>query len=469
MSISNLLVDNTYNLHINGITTQTSMHVSDTTDSSDVNTGAFTTLGGVGIVKNLNVGGNITCKNINYETEEIVESTVDSTDINTGASIVFGGCAIKKNLNIGGQVKIWNSTASSDATTGALIITGGVGFGNDISTKNVNINGVLKVTNTTNSINSSTGSVIISGGMGINKDVFVAGNVNATNINSTSVGTNTIAVNATTASTTTATGAIVVNGGIGIGGNITAGGIIRGGKVFSNIQTYVTETSINNAYGKIRLTGSVTPINIYLADPSTLKNGDECEIINDKPSNTVVNILSSNSYAYVTGLPSNGAICRSIVRDTTSDPLHGYKPPIVSGCLNSYYANVYIGTQGSVGGNVTGYLLSSQVYILTGIDTDGYNMDIDFEYGPINYATHQNDVICIGPLQTPSIGNSTSFLYLKSNNYTIGTAATATISTADPYYVYVKAYGTSGFDVNDNNIHLYGGTHIMYRYRPNEY
>lgn len=463
MSISNLLVDNYYNLHINGITTQTSMHVTDTTDSSNVATGSFTTLGGAGIAKNLYVGGNITCKNINYETEEIVVSTVDSTDINTGASIVFGGCSIKKNLNIGGQVKIWNSTASLDATTGALIITGGVGFGNDISTKNVNINGVLKVTNTTNSINSSTGSVIISGGMGINKDVFVAGNVNATNINSTSVGTNTIAVNATTSSTTTSVGALVVNGGVGIGGNINCGGsIFSNSYIASNIITYTTNNVVS-AVGTINLSGG-GDVTVTLSPIK--KNGNWVKIINNKTSG-VVSIKSFDNQTYVSNLPNNGGICEAICVNSASDLLHMYTNPRVYGNLSPYWANVYIGTQGSFGGNVTGYLLSSQVYITHGIDTDGYNLDVDFSYGPINYSVSGNSYICIGPLSVPSLGNSVSFLSASSNNYN-KTACTASITSADPLYIYIAPYGAT-WATNDNNITLFSGTHIMYRYRPNEY
>jgi hypothetical protein len=61
-----------------------------------------------------------------------------------------------------GRVKIATTTASTSTTTGALIISGGVGIAADST-----IGGILSITNTTASTNSTTGALKISGGLGV--------------------------------------------------------------------------------------------------------------------------------------------------------------------------------------------------------------------------------------------------------------------------------------------------------------
>jgi hypothetical protein len=61
-----------------------------------------------------------------------------------------------------GRVKIATTTASTSTTTGALIISGGVGISGDST-----IGGILSITNTTASTNSTTGALKISGGLGV--------------------------------------------------------------------------------------------------------------------------------------------------------------------------------------------------------------------------------------------------------------------------------------------------------------
>jgi hypothetical protein len=71
------------------------LHVNDTTESPNKDTGSIYTEGGVGIAKNLNVGGSVG-----------IASTAESTSKDTGALIVEGGVGIEKNLNVGGSVKV---------------------------------------------------------------------------------------------------------------------------------------------------------------------------------------------------------------------------------------------------------------------------------------------------------------------------------------------------------------------------
>ena len=95
-------------LDVTGVT-----NLNNTTQSSSSNTGALVIDGGVGIAKNLNVGG-----------------TVDVTGATSMAAISSDGV-----------VTLSDNTTSSSSTTGALKVTGGVGI-----TENLNVGGTFNVT-----------------------------------------------------------------------------------------------------------------------------------------------------------------------------------------------------------------------------------------------------------------------------------------------------------------------------------
>jgi hypothetical protein len=78
------------------------------------------------------------------------------------------------NINASGTFTLSSSTASTSTTTGALIVTGGVGVGGSI-----NVGGVSKFTSSTASTNSSTGAVIITGGLGVGGSVHAGTAVSA--------------------------------------------------------------------------------------------------------------------------------------------------------------------------------------------------------------------------------------------------------------------------------------------------
>ena len=72
------------------------------------------------------------------------------------------------NINASGTLTLSSSTASTSTTTGALIVTGGVGVGGSI-----NVGGTSFFTASSASTNTTTGAVVITGGLG------VGGSVNA--------------------------------------------------------------------------------------------------------------------------------------------------------------------------------------------------------------------------------------------------------------------------------------------------
>ncbi len=126
----------------------TSLIASGTTDSTTVSTGAITTAGGVGIAKNLNVGGIIGSTNV-----------TESTSSTTGALILAGGVGIAKNVNIGGAL----------AVTGATTLTGALTLSSTVSN-----------TDTTQSTSTTTGAIVTAGGVGIAKNLNVGGTATVT-------------------------------------------------------------------------------------------------------------------------------------------------------------------------------------------------------------------------------------------------------------------------------------------------
>lgn len=117
---------------------------------------------------------------------------------------IYGNAVIDGGLT-SGNISIGNATASTSSTTGALVVTGGIGVGGNIRTDgNIVINsGVTSTSNT-------TGALVVVGGVGVTGNIFASGIIDITN---------------TTASTSTSTGALIVDGGAGIAGNIFVGGL----------------------------------------------------------------------------------------------------------------------------------------------------------------------------------------------------------------------------------------------------
>ena len=113
-----------------GITTLSgAVKASDTTESTTKDTGAVIVEGGVGIEKNLNVGGMAVHTGIATFTAAIdvntasdiagltVSSTTDSTTKDTGALIVEGGLGVEKSVNV-------STTINLDASSGIVTATG---------------------------------------------------------------------------------------------------------------------------------------------------------------------------------------------------------------------------------------------------------------------------------------------------------------------------------------------------------
>ena len=238
------------------------------TVSSSKTTGALVVTGGVGISGALfgstfNSSGLATLNSVSVSGTSTLAVTNTSGLLSANSGLTVVGTSTLAATNISGLTTITNTTASSSSSTGALVISGGLGVAGNvysngvlltpgvIYTQGTNISissnvistvtnptfsGITSITNATTSSSTSTGALIITGGVGVGGALFgtTFNSSGLATLNSVSVsGTSTLAVtnisgitsitNAT-ASSSTSTGALVVTGGTGIGGNLFVGG-----------------------------------------------------------------------------------------------------------------------------------------------------------------------------------------------------------------------------------------------------
>ena len=238
------------NLNILGIATIGSLNISgasgintidSTVQSSSKDTGALVIEGGVGIEKNLFVGGGAEVTGLTTITGVLdANNTTQSSSSTTGAAKFAGGVGIEKQLYVGAGASVGagltvkgvldanNTTQSSSSTTGAAKFAGGMGIAKNLYvgggaevTGLTTITGVLDANNTTQSSSSTTGAAKFAGGVGIEKQLYVGAGA--------SVGAGltvkgVLDANNTTQSSSSTTGAAKFAGGMGIAKNLYVGG-----------------------------------------------------------------------------------------------------------------------------------------------------------------------------------------------------------------------------------------------------
>lgn len=158
---------------VNGIKTfNNDIIFKSTTSSSNVYGGAITVFGGVGIQGNLNVGNDISSNgsfylsgnasignNILTRGTLFVNNSSQSSDINTGSITTLGGVGIRGNLNVGGNVNISRNTIIAENTNilGNLCINRNVGIGIQTPSVALDVSGSINTTGIvkTNNIQST--------------------------------------------------------------------------------------------------------------------------------------------------------------------------------------------------------------------------------------------------------------------------------------------------------------------------
>lgn len=232
-------------LDVDGIT-----HILNTTNSTANNNGALVVDGGVGIAKNVNIGGTVdidgnsslhgtltvdgaTTLNSTLHTVGAVtfdstldvagisnfNNTTDSTAYTNGAVVVDGGVGIAKRLNVHGATDI-DSTLNVDGATTLNNTLHGVGAVTFDST--LTVAGIVTVTNTTDATSTTTGSIHTAGGVGIAKQLRVGGNTNL-------------------GGTLTVAGDTTLNSDLVVNGNTEVQDITIHGNVTQEGQSFITE------------------------------------------------------------------------------------------------------------------------------------------------------------------------------------------------------------------------------------
>lgn len=257
---------------------QNTLTLAGTTESTSTNSGAFITLGGAGIGKNLWVGGDIytlgqqvitTATVNNWSNQTAVFAGTDTAvSTSTGNIIVWNTSTLDSVMQRGGtsqyQLVITNETPSTSTATGALLVTnGGVGIAGDLYVgEDVNIAGSLTIGASVVGATTSTFDYLVLQGTGtalsVTTNAVITGNLTATTLNVTGRST----FNDVTANSSTLTSLIVINniltgGNVGVNQNFNVTGTsVLTGDVYANANVGIngdlfttgTSVTIGNTY-----------------------------------------------------------------------------------------------------------------------------------------------------------------------------------------------------------------------------
>lgn len=139
-----------------------------------------------------------------------ITATTTSSSITTGALVVSGGVGIGANLYVGGNVRFVNTVESASVGTGAAVVSGGASIGANLYVGgNTIVSGRVGITNATQAASTTTGAFVVSGGAAIGANLYVGGN---------------LVLNGDVQSTSTSTGTLVITGGMGITKDTYMGG-----------------------------------------------------------------------------------------------------------------------------------------------------------------------------------------------------------------------------------------------------
>ena len=226
-------------------------NILNTINSTSITTGALTVNGGVGVGKNLNVGGltNIASTTANQLTLGYDASNKVTFDVSSSGDLTIDATGNDINFSTTDTVNILNTTNSASTATGALQVSGGFGVGNSIYAGNsVNVTGNSATNNvfasfigtintassanlTLGTANSNYNSAILkfnnAGGTGSSSNYLDFGIYGATGTaGGVSIyGDGHVTSTSTIGSSNTSTGSLVVNSGVGIGKDVYVGGI----------------------------------------------------------------------------------------------------------------------------------------------------------------------------------------------------------------------------------------------------
>ncbi len=200
-------------------------------ESTSSGTGTIIVTGGIGLSGNVFSGGTITATQFVTATGGIQSTAIGNVTRSTAAFTT---------LTANGATTVTANTQSEDATTGALVVSGGVGVGG-----NLNVAGSFNV----GSLSSSGIDNTPIGSIGRSSGAFT-----------TLAANNSVTFTANVASSSTGTGTLVVTGGVGVSGAITLGGALTANG--SNVSMSLQPTGTGTVTIAPNTTGNINNMNI---------------------------------------------------------------------------------------------------------------------------------------------------------------------------------------------------------------
>ncbi|NBP00431.1 MAG: hypothetical protein EBU90_09970, partial [Proteobacteria bacterium] len=221
--------------------------------SFDGTENAYIHLNSEGSLIQLNVGG-INRLSIAATGVVTISTVTNASSTSTGALVVNGGAGFGQDVFIGGDLAVNGGDVTSNATTfnllNATVTTlnfAGAGTNITIGAASgaTTIRNAVTLTNTTNATSTQTGALVVTGGVGIGQNLYVGGGLRVTGrFTSTGIAD----ITNTTVATNTLSGALVVAGGVGIGQDLWVGGNIYG-SIAATVSTATNVQTQRNANG----------------------------------------------------------------------------------------------------------------------------------------------------------------------------------------------------------------------------
>jgi len=193
---------------------------------------------------------------------------------------------------------VTDGTDSYGTTSGAFVVTGGVGIG-----KNLNIGGITTIAANIASNSTQTGSLVVGGGFGVGGDIYVGGNLVFTNAKQGTLTSEKVTVLGTYTSVSTTTGAVVVQGGVGIGGSLYSGPVYDNGNRVVSVVNAGRGIAVSTSSGPTVLVTN-TGVLTLTAGTGTVVNtstGDITVWIN--PTNVLLTLQQVTNAGNTTNLP----------------------------------------------------------------------------------------------------------------------------------------------------------------------
>ncbi|MEL6987399.1 MAG: hypothetical protein AAGK97_06170, partial [Bacteroidota bacterium] len=313
----------------------------DTTNSYTKDDGAMILEGGLGVEKNINLGGNLKQDDATDEAElgkTLIFNETESNSKDDGSLVVEGGVGIEKNINLGGNLK--QDDATDEAELGKTLIF-----------------------NETESNSKDDGALVVEGGVGIEKNLNLGGNLIQDDATDKAELGETIVYN-TTESNSKDEGALIVEGGLGVEGNINAGGnlTVQGDLIASGLiidgKRQGPDDDINSY--PVQLTGKEQGIAIKIdKETPTAENNfitffdEDNDAVGRIEGQSKVDILESETWIIETAFLT-AAVASSIASIGTDIAVNTTDLGVQTGRLVTDGVNQVLAIVGAIGGAIEG-------------------------------------------------------------------------------------------------------------------